>query len=199
VECQFCIEFSAPDIAERVITEIDGWVLFPDIGGFVPGYSLLMPVRHVDAAADVGDDLNGLEKVAEDMRALVAARFGPTIIAEHGSRGCDLGAGCCTHAHLHLIPVPDPEQVLRAYVAKGGPGTRLNKLSELPSAVDSAYMYLSVAPGDHLVWPAQGFERQYVRRVCAALHGCGDAFDWREHPQVENQRETLRELRLQLG
>jgi hypothetical protein len=40
--------------------------------------------------------------------------------------------------------------------------------------------------------------RQYVRRVCAALHGVANRFDWRDYPFDENQAVTLTALRAEL-
>jgi hypothetical protein len=79
------------------------------------------------------------------------------IIAEHGPRGCELGAGCCSHAHLHLIPVPDPGAVTAAYRATGGPGHRLESLAALPGAVEGPCLHLSPQPGEHLLWSSPGF------------------------------------------
>lgn len=199
MSCEFCQEFaeSPPDGPESggLITESQGWILIADIGAFTPGYCLYMPIDHIEAVADAGPGLDRVREGAEEMRRLVAAEFGPTIIAEHGPRGCDLGAGCCSHAHLHLIPVPDPDRVTAAYRTTGGPGRRLDDLSGLAGAVDGSYVYLSPEAGEHYVWPSQGFARQYVRRVCSTIHGRGSEFDWREHPQPANKRLTVDVLR----
>lgn len=199
VECAFCTEFAAfPDPGQqtRIICEASGWVLLPTVGCFTPGYCLFMPLDHIDATADAAPrELLGVGMAAEQMRELISGAFGPSIIAEHGPRGCELGAGCCGHAHLHLIPVPDPDAVTAAYQATGGHGRRLEGLTCLPGAVDGPYLYLSPRPGEHLLWPAAGFARQYVRRVCAAQHGIGGQFDWRDHPFGDNQAFTITTLR----
>src|SRR5262245_34047220 len=83
-----------------------------------------MPTEHVDAAADLRPTvLEDLEPAMENVRSLIESVFGPTIVAEHGSRDCELGAGCCVHCHLHLIPVPDADAVTAAYRHTGGDGT----------------------------------------------------------------------------
>jgi len=130
------------------------------------------------------------------MRTLISDAFGTVIVAEHGPRGCELGAGCCSHAHLHLIPVPDIEKVTAAYLTTGGLGRGLKDLAHLPEAVDGPYLYLSPRPGEHFLWPSKGFARQYVRRVCAAQYGMGDKFDWRDHPFHDNQALTIATLRV---
>lgn len=201
MDCAFCTEFAVGTDTSggddgRVVAETDGWVLLPTVGCFTPGYCLFMPIDHIDAVADVGPaGLAEVEQWLEDMRGLVSAVFGPTIVAEHGPRGCQLGAGCCSHAHLHLIPVPDPDQVTAAYRGAGGAGQQLDRLADLPNVVDGPYLYLSPTPGIHLHWPSGQFARQYVRRVCANLHGLGKYFDWRDHPYDANQALTIHALR----
>jgi len=199
VDCAFCTEFSAlagPGQESRVICEASGWVLLPTAGCFTPGYCLFMPVDHIDAAADAAPaELARIGAQAEEMRELIHSVFGPVILAEHGPHGCELGAGCCSHAHLHLIPVPDVDAVTAAYQITGGPGRRLACLADLQDMVDGPYLYLSPRPGEHLLWPSAGFARQYVRRVCAALHGMPERFDWRDHPFAANQGLTVALLR----
>ena len=195
-DCAFCLEFAAAPHGGRIIWRREGWILLPTIGCFTEGYSLLMPERHLDAAADADPvELTGVELVMEEARALIAELYGPVIVGEHGACGCQLGAACCSHAHLHLIPVPDPHAIHDAYRATGGPGRAINGLAELPGGVEGPYVYLSTRPGEHLVWPAHGFARQYVRRVSAAQHHRADEYDWRDHPFPDLQQATLRRLR----
>ncbi len=196
MDCQFCTEFTACESPTRIITEtVDGWVLLPTIGALTPGYCLFMPLRHLDAAADVTPA--ALERVAaetEQMRTLIEARYGPVILAEHGPRDCELGASCCSHCHLHLIPVPDPDAITDAYRKTGGPGRRLTSMSDLPAVADTSYLYLSPRPGEHYYWPSAGFARQFVRRVCADALGVGAFFDWRDHPFTAHCERTFTEL-----
>jgi diadenosine tetraphosphate (Ap4A) HIT family hydrolase len=197
MDCAFCTEFANVSGDSRIIAEDAGWVLLPTVGCFTLGYCLFMPLNHVDAAADLHPtDLASVEPIAEQMRARIETAFGPTILAEHGSRDCQLGAGCCTHCHLHLIPVPDPDAVTDAYRTTGGAGKALRALADLSTAADGPYLYLSPRPGEHLLWQADTrFARQYVRRVCARLHGLAGQYDWRDHPYGPNQRLTADILR----
>lgn len=126
-DCQFCTEFNERAPKTRIITEADGWVLLPTIGCLTPGYTLFMPLEHLDAAADFpATDLHKVEASLETMRALVQSHFGPAIVAEHGPRDCERGASCCSHVHLHIIPVKDADAILTAYEEVGGPSQRLD-------------------------------------------------------------------------
>jgi diadenosine tetraphosphate (Ap4A) HIT family hydrolase len=199
VDCAFCTEFAAVPPGghgTRIICQAGGWVLLPTVGCFTPGYCLFMPIDHIDAAADATvAELARVGAAIEEMRTLISSVFGPVIVAEHGPRGCELGAGCCSHAHLHLIPVPDVDAVTSSYEAVGGLGRRLERLEDLPTVIDGPYLYLSPRPGTHMAWASTGFARQYVRRVCASLHGVADQFDWRDHPFDANQAVTASALR----
>lgn len=196
MDCQFCTEFSTRGSTTRVITETaGGWVLLPTIGALTPGYCLFMPLEHLDAAADVTS--GRLEQVAtetEEMRGLIETRYGPVVLAEHGPRDCELGASCCSHCHLHLIPVPDPDAVTAVYRRTGGPGRRLTGLADLPAVADGSYLYLSPRPGEHYFWPSAGFARQFVRRVVADQLGIGERYDWRDHPFTAHGQRTFAEL-----
>lgn len=196
MDCQFCTEFTACEGATRIIAETPGgWVLLPTIGSFASGYCLFMPLEHLDAAADViPAALARVAEEAEQMRTLIQARYGPVILAEHGPRDCELGASCCSHCHLHLIPVPDPGAITAAYEKTGGPGLRLTSMSALPETADGSYLYLSPRPGEHYYWPSAGFARQFVRRVCADQLGIGDFYDWRDHPFTARCERTFAEL-----
>ncbi|MGW5159322.1 hypothetical protein ACWEPN_27915 [Nonomuraea wenchangensis] len=196
MDCQFCAEFMANEGSTRIITSTDaGWVLLPSIGAFTRGYCLFMPLLHVDALADMAlADLTVVAEEAERMRGLIEASYGPAILAEHGPRDCELGASCCSHCHLHVIPVPDPDAVTAAYHKVGGKGLRLKSMADLPSAVNSSYLYLSPRSGEEYCWPSAGFNRQFVRRVCAEQLGLGSYFDWRDHPFEGNCRATYVEL-----
>lgn len=194
MDCAFCREFAGPDGGARIIARDRDLLLLPTIGCFTAGYCLFMPIEHVDAVAELPtSQLHEVEVATGRMRSLLEQVYGPTIVAEHGARGCDLGAACCTHAHLHLIPVPDADAVTATYRATGGDGVSLETLSDLPTA--GAYVYLSPRSGEHLAWPAARFARQFVRRACASLHGLGAYYDWRDYPFADIQQATLHQLR----
>lgn len=196
MDCQFCTEFTVRGSETRIIAETAGrWVLLPTVGALVEGYCLFMPIEHVDAAADLTPaDLASAAEDAERMRTVIESAYGATILAEHGPRGCQLGASCCSHCHLHLIPVPDPDAITAAYKRAGGPGTRLRSMPDLPAFARAPYLYLSPRRGEHYLWPSTGFPRQFVRRVCADQLGIGAYFDWRDHPFATNQQATFTRL-----
>jgi diadenosine tetraphosphate (Ap4A) HIT family hydrolase len=201
LDCDFCAEFASDRTGGRIILQEADWLLLPTLGCFAAGYCLLMPIGHIEAVAELSQaELIWTQDLLERMRDLVGRHFGPAIVAEHGPGRCDLGASCCSHAHLHLIPVgPDVGAVVAAYQRVGGPPRILRDLSELSTVAGEPYMYLSPTNRTHLLWEAAGFPRQFVRRVCADLLGLGDRYDWRDHTFPQNMKETLTSLRRPVG
>ena len=199
MDCSFCAEFARPGGGERIITRDGDWVLLPTLGCFVAGYCLLMPIDHLQAVADLpAGQLHALEARIERLRSHLAGQFGAAIVAEHGPGACDLGASCCTHAHLHLIPIGAAGAITDAYQQTGGAPEVLDELAGLRGLAGSPYLYLSPRPGMHLAWPAAGFPRQFVRRVCAGILGMPDRYDWRDYAFEHTMRATLTRLRATL-
>jgi len=193
--CSFCTEFLGKSM--RIIESDEAWILLPTVGCFVPGYCLFMPIDHVRSFATLHEEeLMDAKKRVESYREMIAKEFmTPVIVAEHGPSAQSLGAACCDHAHLHLIPMETPHEVLQAYMSVGGPGRQLSGLQGLKDYEGQDYVYLSVSATSHFVWPAAAFSRQFVRKVCARLSGVQDVWNWREHPYLEQGQQTLYRLR----
>lgn len=192
MDCEFCIEFSAG--SPRLLAFGD-YFLLPTVGCFIPGYCLLVPRTHTLSFAELFACGSGRVDALLRARLLVTAQFGPVIVAEHGSSACNLGAGCCAHAHVHMIPCQEPKRVAIAHEAVGGSPTRLDSVSALSTYAGQSYLYLSTEPGTTLVWTSGAFPRQFVRRVCAELIGQGNNYDWRDHPFTDNMNWTIAALR----
>ncbi len=191
IDCAFCDEFAQPVEDTWLVASTEDRVVLPTIGCLTEGYLLYMPRDHTLAFADFDEvGLKSSEADLEALRADLQRRYGPVLLAEHGPRECDLGAGCCDHAHMHLIPVPDTARVQARYEEVGGAAKSFGTLQECLASIETAYVYLSPEPGVHQVWPADAFPRQWVRRVCAAEHGRAEAWDWRDHPFDADRSRT---------
>lgn len=194
--CTFCSEFNSPfDDENRIIWEDSELVFIPTIGCFSPGYCLLLPRNHHRSFASMPiRDLRHANLVVEQLRAIISEEFGSdTIIAEHGPGNSpyDRGAACCEHAHLHLTPIANMNELVFRYRRDGGNPVSLVDYAEISAFSGNSYMYLSPAPESRLIWPATGFARQYVRRVSAEIAGVGDYFDWRFYQFRDKMRETM--------
>lgn len=199
-DCEFCNEFLGEQSRyDRTIKKFDdNYVLLTTIGCFREGYTLLLPVKHVMSYANLGKkELDSLAYNIELIRSAIQEEYScPVILAEHGSGYHDLGASCCEHAHLHLIPVDHPNTILNYYQSVGGKATVFNDLSNIHTFSGVSYIYLSLSPKKHYVWSMNtNFSRQFVRKVCANIDGVGNNYNWRFFPFEENMSKTTIRLR----
>src|SRR6266511_3510255 len=104
--------------------------------------------------------------------------------------------GCFVAGYCLLMPIDHLQA--DAYQHTGGAPQVLDGLADLRDLAGSPYLYLSPQPGVHLAWPAAGFPRQFVRRVCAGILGMPDRYDWRDHPFETTMLATLTRLRTAL-
>jgi diadenosine tetraphosphate (Ap4A) HIT family hydrolase len=198
--CDFCLEFTEQkDHPDRNIASFrNEFVLLSTLGCFREGYCLYMPLSHERSFASMNvQQLIQVEAELEEIRQLISQEYSTNVIlAEHGPGLTDMGASCCDHAHIHVIPVRSPRVVFLEFYNTQNKLNVLNNYSDLTTYHESAYIYLSCGPGQHFVWEnASSFGRQYVRRVCAELEGVGPMFNWRLYPFTENMERTTMRLR----
>jgi diadenosine tetraphosphate (Ap4A) HIT family hydrolase len=193
--CEFCIEFAAAGTSSRsrIIWEDNELLLLPTIGCLRPGYCLLMPRIHRRSFAALDEDeLSETENSLRCLRGRIAEKYGPTVVAEHGPGECDMGASCCDHAHLHLIPLPglvDP--LVDVYREVGGEPRLLSCLGDLHRFSDRPYLFLSPQDDLYMVWTnVERFRRQFVRWATAKLMGIENAYNWRNYSFVHNMLIT---------
>lgn len=195
MSCDFCAEISAPRTAKsRIAYDNGAFVAMPTLGCFVDGYTLVLPKKHVPsfAALDQEASLAGAA-VVEKTRAALEKLYGRCIVAEHGAAdGCSMGAGCCDHAHVHVIPLGDKsERVLEEYRATGGKEQVAGDWRQLAGFTGLPYLMLSTEPGVYRIWAATPqFHRQFVRRVAAGLVDKVAWYNWREFHFVPGMVRT---------
>jgi diadenosine tetraphosphate (Ap4A) HIT family hydrolase len=210
-ECPFCEEFNSSGFyngKSRLIHHCNRYIVIPTIGCFCEGYCLYLPKEHRTSFAECSPEaLETARDKLYDIRRIIAEEIGINVIlAEHGPRSGGKGksegpdCSCVDHAHIHMIPVPDVGAVLHRYVEAGGPPTALGSFSEI-SQFKGPYIYLgipSLTEGEsrHMIWKdTKGFQRQFVRKVCASIYGMGSFYNWRRHPFQERMRETYNRLK----
>ncbi len=171
----------------------------PTIGMFVPGYLLAITHEHVTSFAALGDST--LAKVhvwLTDTVAQLSKLFGEYLIFEHGSGALrtDASTGSCvTHAHLHLMPLP--EAALQ----------RIER--ELPW--DEVESFPSIARWGRRNYALLGYRDrwkvaldvdlpgQWIRRVVATVLGRAELYDWALYSGHAELGMTLDRLRSRDG
>ncbi len=200
-ECPFCEEYSGTKIAQnsRLIYADGGYALVPTVGCFTEGYCLYLPTKHVTSFAFLGKvELTRVQDELYKISDILKREYSSELImAEHGAGSeTKCGASCINHAHIHLIPVNDSLMVLKQFLNVGGPPTILNSMSDLSVLSGEPYIYLNWRGDKFLVWTnTEKFPRQFVRSVCATLHGLPDMWNWRMFPFYEEMKATTARLK----
>jgi diadenosine tetraphosphate (Ap4A) HIT family hydrolase len=196
--CQFCAEFAATRTSRsRIIWENNSLLLLPTIGCLRPGYCLLMPRIHRRSFAVLGEDeLSDAENSLRCLRDRIAEKYGPMVVAEHGPGECDMGASCCDHAHLHLIPLPGlVDSLVDIYQQVGGKPRLLSCLGDLRRFDGQPYLLLSPQDDLYMVWTnVERFKRQFVRWAIAKLMGVEALYNWRDYHFAHNMLITKADL-----
>jgi len=186
--------FCGRDILSRaMLYQTTDYFLIPAPGSFTPGYLILAPTRHLLNFAQL-DHFLLLEahRLISGVRQVARRRGLQTIVAfEHGGWGVHRqGAGCVEHAHLHLVPSPNPlglRQALKSHyperVARDVAG-----LAEI--VADLPYVFLDIGP-TAFVYETPMIPSQYVRQLLAAQWGLPEQWDWRRYPFPKVVRQTI--------
>jgi len=200
--CVFCDRSAGRPAAQwdTVLAETSDYIIVPTKGALVPGWLLVVSKRHfLCAGALPPEEFENLEEAINLAVEMVAARFGPVTIFEHGPRVPGTAVGCgIDHLHIHAVPL---KLSLTAAVGALFPDTewqRLSRLSDLRQihARDLAYGVVKEHGAD-LAWcPAPSNVRQFFRRVIAHSIGTPEEFDYSAHSQLHNVIRTLDRLRI---
>lgn len=183
----------------RLILRTDGIDVMAGLGSLAPGYTLLVPHRHVPSSGDLEPHERAvLHATARVVGQEIEKVFGCRVaLVEHGSSGKASGrsgGGCITHCHLHLLPLArdvDPEILVPRE------SHRIDDLSPLVTAASRRenYYYCSwFASGGHFSTNPQ-LSSQHARRIWAHSLGQPDQWDWALFPYIDNCRITVESLR----
>jgi diadenosine tetraphosphate (Ap4A) HIT family hydrolase len=200
VYCPICQEFGDGRISPRTISVTSEFIAIATMGCFTPGYSLLLPHKHVTAFSCLG--LGALSRTAAEARRIKSeverCTGRPVIIAEHGEAkipNANPSCSCIAHAHWHIIPVNDPGRIFAYYCAAGGLPRILKSVEELAN-ISEAYLYLDAGTGQHFVWTnTEAFARQFCRYAAAIHLGIPEYYNWRQYPFAANIKKTVAMLR----
>lgn len=200
-DCEFCVEINAPESARfagiydgvlnsRIVASTSRFVAMPTLGQLFEGSLLILPKRHVETFADLGDaeKREALQLIQEMTEKL--EHFGHPFLYEHGAR-CQTGGGCgIYHAHVHIVPLPLPTRsrdlVDQRLVDRG------NWLQAWESCKGRSE-YLAVQGNSENVSLVDLEDRreplasQYCRRQMARLFDLRNSWDWRTYGHTENK------------
>lgn len=173
--------------------------LTPAPGGLSPGYVILAPRTHRLNFGQLGREaLTEAAAVVSAVKSTFSDQ-GPFVVFEHGalSEG-ETGAACVSHAHLHIAPVPRPDELHEELERRfdGEPLDGLRSLGEQPVMCP----YLAVETGSACIrYIGENMESQLLRKLIASQLGRPEQWNWRQFPQRENYVATIRGYLGRLG
>ncbi len=186
-DCTFC----NPPQPFEVITHTTRGRAIASFGAFIPGWTLVVPPRHVPSiAALTPAEWPEYEFLFDTTRALVEDRFGETIAFEHGASSFFRAAGCgINHAHAHIVPIDI--DVREAVSLLGGEfeAYEWEPTGRRPTSLpDHDYIWVADRTG---TWIRHTRDQpsQVVRRALASAVGAM-TWDWKENHRLDMVRRT---------
>lgn len=199
IPCEFCAEFQTDGpsrfrsayegiASHRVLARSAHFVAVPTIGQMLEGSVLVLPVKHHETCAALGDEARSemLELVGE--MVVRCSRMGSPVVFEHGATSAS-GGGCgIHHAHLHIVPLPHAIAPLELFPEAA------SEVADLATAwrtLSGSSHYLMIGDGTRVLTrdlttrPGE-FPSQFFRRRLADVLGLETDWDWRRYPLVES-------------
>lgn len=174
---------NASGLRSRLLHATADFVSLPSVSPLAPGHLLVLPRRHVSSLLQLPLLADELVALVATLRRQLEARFGPTVLFEHGV-GVGSAGGCgVDHAHLHIIPLARTvaANVRSTTIAEFGHAPN-NTLTSLLANHDAgtSYLFLGHSLDSLEFWSSEKIPSQFVRRVIAtATHK--QHWNWREH------------------
>ena len=180
-----------------VLYEDEELFLIPGPGTFAVGYLILAPRRHVTSFAALGRQvLARADSLCATYTSRLTAHLDTGyVVFEHGAGDEESpGAGCVDHAHLHLAPTADAD-ALRAHLDARFIENVHAENVDLADRTPGSAIHPFGAEGQWRSYDTPVVERQLLRRLLAAQHGCAGEWDWRAHPNRGNFWKTVLAVR----
>jgi diadenosine tetraphosphate (Ap4A) HIT family hydrolase len=200
--CAFCSHLVRDNSTEdwnRPLLESPNFVVLPSLGALVEGWLLIVPKKHFISLGALPDSLmDEFSALKCEVVQLTEEIYGSIALFEHGPSAAKHKVGCgVDHAHLHIVPVVEDLALAVASFLPEGARWQDANLDSCRTAFEqgSDYLYLEQAPGFGRIVVHDQLGSQLFRRAIAASSGIRDDYNWREHPQFANVRETIETVR----
>jgi ATP adenylyltransferase len=190
--CRFCDEL--PE--EQTVLDDPAAFAVASIGGFVDGWLLVSPRRHVLALSELTTtEWSEYDRTLTSARELVEATYGTSVLFEHGSSGLGRTAGCgVDHAHMHIVALDlDLRSAVAAIRDAVGQYDWITSTDRPKGMPGHDYIYLKDHTGAWISH-ARHLPSQVVRRAIASTLGVVD-WDWKQNRQESRVRRVAELLR----
>ncbi len=193
-KCEFCPEFFKPNgystfksliqdenFRHRTLWKNQDFRIIVPIGPFKPGYLMIMTNKHISSFSYLPTrTLFQADSIIQDIISkILAPKYGPYIIFEHGAMNENLkGASCCSdHAHIHIIPY---SRNIMSKVSSDIDFKKINNIGGIRDAVNlnKPYIYIQTINERFITFDGD-IESQYLRQVIGTDEGITIDWDWR--------------------
>lgn len=182
---------------DREILRTEHFVVVPSAGSLVAGWVLAVPRRPMFNLSQTDlAERQELGEIVKIVSRLLETKGEEVFCFEHGS--CKAGSltGCgVDQAHLHIVPLPF--DLLSAVSEKASDDIVWHQQADITSPLDALpesgeYVAVwSVADGRNMIGNVRRPISQWVRRVIADKLGIGAEWNYRNHPKIDQIRQTL--------
>jgi len=199
-KCDFCIEIKdfkrsrfseIYDTFQRMIYSDEYFCAMPSIGQLFYGTLLILPKEHYCSFAEIPKDIRAILISVINHLENKLAKFGKTILFEHGTTP-EIGGGCgIYHAHIHIVPVPStipPEFLL---------GSKFKIFSNLENALLKAnkkkgyLLYKDTNQKFFITSLSKRLQSQYFRKKIHDYFRLESPWDWRKYKYEKRLVETV--------
>lgn len=203
--CKFCqIGVGIhPSELDRPIYEDADYYAVASIGGFVPGWTLVFPKRHI---FNLSDDYQkpAFQECLRTVTSLVSSEFGRCVHFEHGAAWQNSQTGCgVNHAHIHIVPFSKDLESLSATARADLEWQKVSVSGIQAVSRRSEYLFCSDAfvssDSTGLLAPLYSPESQFFRRLIAKSQGLHTLYDYKQHRFDELSSDTASRLRHRLS
>ncbi len=185
------MRFRSPHFYDKPIFETANFAVLPSLGGFVEGWTLIVPKHTALNLQAVPEDRRGeFRDLAHRVRAAVERIYGEASFFEHGSTEVGSLMGCGTdQAHLHVVPFVFSElpKADAKWVHLGG---------EMPfdgPTAESDYLWVAAKGTAHICLP-ETVTSQFFRQKIAESLGMTESWDYKLRPCHATLRATSERL-----
>lgn len=187
------MRFRSSNFFDRPITETENFAALPSLGGFVEGWTLVVPKAPMlnlqSVPLNLRDEFRGL---VHRVRSAVEREYGAISMFEHGPVEAGSLMGCGTdQAHLHIVP----------FVFETAPAVRGAQWSDcvdgLPFDAPGAsrnYLWLQSGGRTQICEPELVIS-QFFRQEISASIGQPSGWDYKSQPHNDNVARTAQRLR----
>lgn len=191
-DCRFCKIIEGNYKLGKIDTPIlenDKFIAILSVGGFIEGWTLIVPKAHVYSMKEIYKTHEFKSFMSQTLGMLQKIYGKNFIIFEHGANHEDSIVACGTnHAHVHIVPYKKSLIDLMNSDGKEWNKCNVNDLDKLVGDEEYWFYAENILNGEDVngfVHVIKEKESQYFRRLLGEQEGYEKSFDYKEHMYVD--------------